>query len=162
MRWNGGAVERWSGLLLALVLSASSRASAQDIDEGREALRTGKYQEAIAQLLKVSASDTQWVDAQRYLVRAYATIGKYDGMHLGHQRILDAVLAEAAQRALPSLVILSEPQPEEFFAGTDAPPRLNHFQDKVDVLDAYGIDAVYRMRFDEALSQQPAEAFTQS
>ncbi|MGV3591013.1 MAG: bifunctional riboflavin kinase/FAD synthetase [Gammaproteobacteria bacterium] len=97
--------------------------------------------------------------ARRWSPHCVATIGKYDGMHLGHQRILDAVLAEAARRALPSLVILSEPQPEEFFAGTEAPPRLNHFQDKVDFLDAYGIDAVYRMRFDEALSQQPAEAF---
>jgi riboflavin kinase/FMN adenylyltransferase len=88
-----------------------------------------------------------------------ATIGKYDGMHLGHQRILDAVLAEGAQRKLPTLVILSEPQPEEFFAGTAAPPRLNHFQDKVDYLEDYGIDAVYRLRFDQALSRQSADTF---
>ncbi|HEY0962685.1 MAG TPA: bifunctional riboflavin kinase/FAD synthetase [Pseudomonadales bacterium] len=97
--------------------------------------------------------------ARRWSPQCVATIGKYDGMHLGHQRILDDVLAEARRRALPSLVILSEPQPEEFFTGADAPPRLNHFQDKVDFLDGYGIDAVYRMRFDESLSQQSAEAF---
>ncbi len=88
-----------------------------------------------------------------------ATIGKYDGMHLGHQRILDALLAMASRRALPCLVILSEPQPEEFFAGADAPPRLNHFQDKVDFLAGFGVDAVYRLRFDRALSQQSAEDF---
>jgi len=72
-RWSGGTVERWSGSLLAALVVALAPAKglhAQDIDEGREALRTGKYQEAIAQLLKVPASDTQWVDAQRYLVRA--------------------------------------------------------------------------------------------
>ncbi len=97
--------------------------------------------------------------ARRWSPNCVATIGKYDGMHLGHQRILDALRAEAARRKLPSLVILSEPQPEEFFAGLDAPPRLNHFQDKVDFLEAYGIDAVYRLRFDKALSQQDAEAF---
>lgn len=97
--------------------------------------------------------------AGRWSTHCVATIGKYDGMHLGHQRILDAVIAEAARLGLPSLVILSEPQPEEFFAGADAPPRLNHFQDKVDFLDAYGIDAVYRMHFDEALSQQSAESY---
>ncbi|MDY6949594.1 MAG: bifunctional riboflavin kinase/FMN adenylyltransferase, partial [Pseudomonadota bacterium] len=73
--------------------------------------------------------------AGRWSSHCVATIGKYDGMHLGHQRILDAVIAEAARLGLPSLVILSEPQPEEFFAGADAPPRLNHFQDKVDFLD---------------------------
>lgn len=97
--------------------------------------------------------------ARRWSQNCVATIGKYDGMHLGHQRILDALLAEAARCKLPSLVILSEPQPEEFFAGADAPPRLNHFQDKVDFLQEYGVHAVYRLRFDEALSQQSAEAF---
>jgi riboflavin kinase/FMN adenylyltransferase len=97
--------------------------------------------------------------ARRWSPQCVATIGKYDGMHLGHQRILDAVLAEAKQRGLPALVILSEPQPEEFFAGADAPPRLNHFQDKVDFLENYGIDAVYRMRFDETLSQQSADSY---
>ena len=97
--------------------------------------------------------------ARRWSQHCVATIGKYDGMHLGHQRILDAVRADAASRKLPTLVILSEPQPEEFFAGMDAPPRLNHFQDKVDFLENYGIDAVYRLRFDEALSQQGAEDF---
>lgn len=97
--------------------------------------------------------------ARRWSPHCVATIGKYDGMHLGHQRILDALRADAAQRKLPSLVVLSEPQPEEFFAGLEAPPRLNHFQDKVDFLETYGIDAVYRMRFDAALSQQEADAF---
>ena len=99
--------------------------------------------------------------ARQWSGNCVATIGKYDGMHLGHQHILAALLVEAAQRKLPSLVILSEPQPEEFFAGAAAPPRLNHFQDKVDFLAGYGVDAVYRMRFDQALSQQSAADFVQ-
>ena len=80
-------------------------------------------------------------------------------MHRGHQRILDALRAESARCKLPALVVLSEPHPEEYFAGADAPPRLNHFQDKVDFLADYGIDAVYRLRFDQALSQQAADEF---
>ena len=52
--------------------------SAQDIDDGREALRTGKYQDAITILSKVPPTDSQWIAAQRELARAYATIGKYD------------------------------------------------------------------------------------
>lgn len=98
-------------------------------------------------------------NARRWSANCVATIGKYDGMHLGHQRILDALLAEAAERKLPSLVILSEPQPEEFFVGPEAPPRLNHFQDKVDFLADYGVDAVYRLRFDQVLSQQAPDDF---
>jgi riboflavin kinase/FMN adenylyltransferase len=98
-------------------------------------------------------------NAGRWSANCVATIGKYDGMHLGHQRILDALLADAAERKLPSLVILSEPQPEEFFAGLEAPPRLNHFQDKVDFLTSYGVDAVYRLHFDQALSQHAPDDF---
>ena len=41
-------------------------------------LRGGKYQQAIAALNKVPASDSDWAASQRDLVRAYATIGKYD------------------------------------------------------------------------------------
>lgn len=90
-----------------------------------------------------------------------ATIGKYDGMHLGHQSILDTLLKQAQQKQLPAVVILSEPQPEEFFAPLNAPVRLNHFADKIDFLATTGIDAVLCMRFDEALSQQTAEQFVQ-
>lgn len=100
-------------------------------------------------------------NAKHWSGNCVATIGKYDGMHLGHQRILDALLVEAANRNLPAVVILSEPQPEEFFAGAEAPPRLNHFRDKVDFLAGYGVDAVYHLQFDQALSQQSAGDFVQ-
>lgn len=88
-----------------------------------------------------------------------ATIGKYDGMHLGHQSILEAVKTRAAALGLPSIVILSEPQPEEFFAPDTAPARLNDFDDKVDFLAGFGLDAVLRMHFDATVSRCPAERF---
>ena len=89
-----------------------------------------------------------------------ATIGKYDGMHLGHQYILENVLQKAREMNLPSVVILSEPQPEEFFAGNDkAPARLTHFQDKVSFLESFGIDVIYRLNFDQALSEMSADDF---
>lgn len=90
-----------------------------------------------------------------------ATIGKYDGMHLGHQRILTELQTRAAAAGLPTVVILSEPQPEEFFAPASAPPRLMPFDDKVAFLSDIGITAVLRMRFDAALSQLDAETFVQ-
>ncbi|MDB4877613.1 MAG: hypothetical protein JWM41_4059 [Gemmatimonadetes bacterium] len=62
---------------LGMTLVAGTLA-AQDADAGRDALRTGKYQAAIAILSKVPASDSEWFGAQLDLVHAYATIGKYD------------------------------------------------------------------------------------
>jgi riboflavin kinase / FMN adenylyltransferase len=89
------------------------------------------------------------------------TIGKYDGMHLGHQKILGILQQEAARLGQPALVLLSEPQPEEFFAGAAAPARLNHFADKVRFLEQFGIDAVYCLNFDEAVSKQQPTQFVQ-
>ena len=80
-----------------------------------------------------------------------ATIGKYDGLHLGHQHVLDSLRQIAREEQLPAVVVVSEPHPEEFFAGKDAPPRLTQFEDKVRFLLSYGVDAVYRMNFDEKL-----------
>ena len=100
------------------------------------------------------------VDAARTaLGSCLLTIGKYDGIHLGHQLILQQLKSEAARRNLCTLVILSEPQPEEFFAGDAAPARLTAFHDKVAFLDAFGIAAVYCMRFDHATSSQLPEHF---
>ncbi len=88
-----------------------------------------------------------------------ATIGKYDGMHLGHQKVLARVKGVAESLGLPSLVILSEPQPEEFFAGENAPARLCSFLDKVDFLERQDVDLVYKMTFDKSLSAMEAEDF---
>ena len=61
-------------LAIAFVVPASVRAQ----DDGHDLLHSGKYQEAIAALSKVPPADSDWAAAQRDLVRAYATIGKYD------------------------------------------------------------------------------------
>src|SRR5690242_14108952 len=61
-------------VMLVVALGASSAAQ----DDGHDLLRSGKYQEAISLLAKVPASDSDWMNAQKDLVRAYATIGKYD------------------------------------------------------------------------------------
>jgi riboflavin kinase/FMN adenylyltransferase len=101
-------------------------------------------------------------ELQAILGPVVATIGKYDGMHLGHQSILSSLRSAAAKLGLPSVVILSEPQPEEFFAPDKAPLRLMPFADKVDFLTTQGIDAVLRMNFDKAISSLTADEFIYS
>jgi len=90
-----------------------------------------------------------------------ATIGKYDGLHIGHQHVLDTLNGIARQQGLPAVVILSEPHPEEFFAGDKAAPRLTGFEDKVEFLLAHGVDAIFKMHFDQTLSNLSAEDFIQ-
>ena len=88
-----------------------------------------------------------------------ATIGKFDGVHLGHQLILDQLKQKGEQFNLPSVVILIEPHPEEFFAGTggDVPARLTSLQEKFELLESFGIEFVYQLNFDKAMSEVSAE-----
>lgn len=94
--------------------------------------------------------------------RCVATIGKYDGLHIGHQHVLGTLCRIAREQGLPAVVIVSEPHPEEFFAGDKAPPRLTQFEDKVEFLLGYGVDAVFRMNFDQALCDLSADDFIQT
>ncbi len=71
----------------ALVALGSRMVAAQAVDDGRDSLRAGHYQAGISILLKVPASDSQWVDVQRDLVRAYTTVGKYDEAELLARRV---------------------------------------------------------------------------
>ena len=63
-------------LLASIAFIGPLTLSAQD--DGHDALRSGKYQDAITMLSKVPPTDSDWIAAQRDLIRAYATIGKYD------------------------------------------------------------------------------------
>ena len=78
-----------------------------------------------------------------------ATIGNFDGVHLGHQTIIDQVKSKARALNLPSVVIIFEPQPREFFQGLEAPPRLMGFRHKLGALLDAGIDIVLCLKFDE-------------
>ena len=55
-----------------------------------------------------------------------ATMGNFDGVHLGHQQVLSQVRERADNLNLPAVVVLFEPQPLEFVAGSAAPLRLTH------------------------------------
>ncbi|MBT8080578.1 MAG: bifunctional riboflavin kinase/FAD synthetase [Gammaproteobacteria bacterium] len=88
-----------------------------------------------------------------------ATIGAYDGIHLGHQRLLDCVVAEARNRGVPSVVMSFEPMPREFFATGSPPARLMRFREKYDSLRAYGIDIFFCPRFDRNMRNISADSF---
>ena len=88
-----------------------------------------------------------------------ATIGNFDGLHLGHQGILQALQASAAVQGVPTLVLLFEPQPKEFFAPQAAPARLANLREKLQDLDRYQVDYVLCLPFNQALRSMSAQAF---
>jgi len=89
-----------------------------------------------------------------------ATIGNFDGVHLGHQAVLAQLAEPAGKLRLPRLVVTFEPQPQEFFAGPAAPPaRLMRLREKLLALNGLGIERVLCLRFDQRLATVPAETF---
>lgn len=90
-----------------------------------------------------------------------ATIGNFDGLHLGHRRILTDLAAAAAQHSVPTLVILFEPQPKEYFAPEHAPARLASFRDKCQDLTEAGVEYLLVLPFNESLRSMSADAFIQ-
>jgi len=87
------------------------------------------------------------------------TIGAFDGVHNGHRAVLGHLLEKAAELDLPSVVILFEPLPREYFAPREAPARLMSFREKFEALEALGVDRVLRVRFDESLRTMGAVEF---
>ena len=88
-----------------------------------------------------------------------ATIGAFDGVHLGHQQVIQLLLEKSAELGLPSVVILFEPLPREYFAPLQAPARLMSFREKFKALEKLGVDRVLRIRFTEVLRTMSAQEF---
>lgn len=90
-----------------------------------------------------------------------ATIGFFDGVHLGHRFLIDEVKAAAAERGLPSAVITFPAHPRAVLQKDYQPRLLNSFEDKLRLLATTGVDYCIVLDFTVALSQLSAEDFLQ-
>ncbi len=90
------------------------------------------------------------------------TIGKFDGVHLGHQAVLKNLVEKARELNLPATVMVFEPQPEEVFAPDKAPARLSRLRDKYEFLEGLGVDRLLCVKFDRQFAQCSAEHFVES
>ena len=87
-----------------------------------------------------------------------AVIGNFDGVHLGHQQVLGAVLAEARSIGAQAIAITFDPHPEHFLRPAQAPGLLTPLSDRLRLLAATGIDAVLVLPFDDSLACLSARA----
>ena len=88
-----------------------------------------------------------------------ATVGNFDGVHLGHQAVLGQLAEKADELGLPLVVITFEPQPQEYFRPDAAPPRLTRLREKVQALRRYAVDRVLVLRFDARFAAQAPDEF---
>jgi riboflavin kinase/FMN adenylyltransferase len=88
-----------------------------------------------------------------------ATIGNFDGVHLGHQAVLKQTSEKARELELPATVITFEPQPQEFFRPEQAPPRLTRLREKMLALKPHAIDRLLCLDFNRYLANLTAQEF---
>ena len=93
--------------------------------------------------------------------KCVATIGNFDGIHLGHQAIISQLKEIGHKHDLPSVVIIFEPQPQEYFSPDNAPARLTRFREKVEELNRLGVDRLVCLRFNEGLANLLAREFVE-
>lgn len=90
------------------------------------------------------------------------TIGSFDGVHLGHQRLIERVLLLSSEHGVPSIVMSFEPTPKEFFAAKAPPARLMKFREKFAALAELGIDLFFCPRFDARMRNMDAASFVRT
>jgi riboflavin kinase/FMN adenylyltransferase len=88
-----------------------------------------------------------------------ATIGNFDGVHLGHQSVLGQLAEKAAALCLPTVLITFEPQPMEYFIPDKVPARLTRFREKMQALQRYSVDRVCCLSFNAKLAGLTAKDF---
>lgn len=87
------------------------------------------------------------------------TIGNFDGVHLGHQAMLERLEAAARTRGLPACVMTFEPHPREFFMPFAAPARLTSMREKLELFENYGVERAYICRFTHRFAHTSAKEF---
>lgn len=87
------------------------------------------------------------------------TIGNFDGLHLGHQRVINNLAKHGKQLNLPSVVMVFEPQPLEYFLADHAPSRLTRLREKAIQFAKLPIDALLVLPFNRQLADYDAEQF---
>jgi len=87
------------------------------------------------------------------------SIGNFDGLHLGHQAILQTVATRGAALGVRTAAVTFSPHPVHFLAPDKAPKLISTLEQKIRLIEGMGIDLLLVAKFDEAFSHLPPEEF---
>jgi riboflavin kinase / FMN adenylyltransferase len=88
-----------------------------------------------------------------------ATMGNFDGIHLGHQTLVRNTVEESTRLGCPSTVLTFEPHPLKVLAPERAPLLILAYEDKMSLLQSLGVDIVIAQRFDRQFASITADEF---
>lgn len=93
--------------------------------------------------------------------RTIATIGVFDGLHLGHRSLIERLTTRAREADAQSVVFTFRQHPDALLQGR-APAPLQTLEDRLDGLAELGVDACFTLDFDDALRSMPVEEFLEN
>lgn len=98
-------------------------------------------------------------DPYKQKIQSVITIGNFDGVHIGHQQLINKLIESSHQLKLPSVLLTFEPHTSEFFTPHSPAPRLMRFFEKWNAIKKQGVDYVCCLKFNAQLAQLSAEDF---
>jgi riboflavin kinase/FMN adenylyltransferase len=94
--------------------------------------------------------------------RPVVALGNFDGLHRGHQKLIDEIRRQARERAGTSVAMIFDPHPPRVLRPDKAPPLLMTLDQKIEAFERAGVDAVAVVRFTPELSQWEPELFVET
>lgn len=88
-----------------------------------------------------------------------ATIGNFDGLHLGHREIINRVISHARRENGTAVVITFRPHPQMALAPVEDPRLINTYEEKVELLEQMGVDIVIEEPFSREFSNTSPDEF---
>lgn len=93
------------------------------------------------------------------LSQSVVTIGNFDGLHKGHQALIDRLKMLSKQKACPSVILTFRPHPRAFFAKNQLLPSVMRFREKWETINQLGVDILAIARFNHKIASLSPEAF---
>lgn len=91
--------------------------------------------------------------------RCVVTIGVFDGVHRGHRRLIRRAVEEGARRGLPAVLVTFDPHPLRIIRPEKAPVQLTTPEQRAELAEEFGIEALYVIRFTEEMSRHTPHEF---
>ena len=107
--------------------------------------------------MKVYSGFEQWGGGKRTSV----TLGNFDGVHLGHQKILQRAIEHAHAAGIPSVAITFDPVPKKILQPENAPPLIQTLEQRLNKMESHGIENAIVVPFSRPFAQKKPEEFVQ-
>ena len=111
--------------------------------------------------LRVATTSCSLNDIVEFGRETVVTFGVFDGIHLGHQAVINTLLKRAAHDNLMSVLVGFYPHPLAFLAPERCPSLLTPLSKRVEILQQFGIDEIVMLSFDAQIASMSPESFVE-